>query len=97
MANPADSVSNLDKLLQSSGLNEDCLTEIFKYLDACDLLQMCYHDDDTDKSITNFVNDYHILNEKLVDFKQIQSQQNPWSVNRVFEYFGHSMRRIKVC
>lgn len=88
------SVTNLENLLQSSGLNEDCLVEIFRYLSVCDLLQLCYYDDETDKSITDFIINRVKISEMLFDLKQ--SRKSLGMVNRVFECFGHCKKRIRV-
>lgn len=94
MDNPVNSTSDYDKLLQCSGLNEDCLVNIFKYLSVCDLLSICNLDTENDKSFTNLIND-RVIKTKLFDFDEIQSQRS-WSVNKVFENFGQSMKRLKV-
>lgn len=95
MEDSANSPSNLYTILQGSGLNEDCFAKILKYLNICDLLTICNGlDDDNDKSITNFVNE-HIIKKRLFDFGEIRSQRR-YTVNKVFEIFGHSIKLLKV-
>lgn len=85
---------NLEKLLQRSGLNEDCLVHILKYLNVCELMSVCDLDTETDKSFTNLINN-RVIKRKLFHFGKIQSQRT-WPVVKVFENFGHSMKRLKV-
>lgn len=87
--------SNLEAILLCSGLNEDCLMKILKYLNVCDLIRICVtFDDANDKSVTNLVNE-HVISTKLFDFEQIQTQQ-AWAANKIFENFGASIKRLKV-
>lgn len=86
---------DLHILLLSSGLNEDCFVEILKYLSVCDLLKICEFDTETSKTFTELIRQ-HIMPLKLFDFDEIQSQQRTWSIVKLFETFGPSMRRLKV-
>lgn len=96
MESHAESVTNLEEILLSSGLNEDCFVKILEYLRFCDLLIVCDLDNEMDKSITNLIKDRIIRSTTLFDFDEIQSEQRSWSVNKIFEHFGHLMKRSKV-
>lgn len=70
------------------GLNEDCLCEVFKFLDACDLMRLC----DLDIYYQNLIVKW-VIGKKLIDF----TKMNPyWTTERIFEIFGKSMRKIKI-
>lgn len=84
-------LTNLEKLLDQSGLNEDYLVNIFKYLDGPDLLKVCNLDNgsDDDKSVTELINNRVIMSSKLYDFGLL-------SANRIFRLLDRSLRRFKV-
>lgn len=92
MSDPKDFTIDVTDLLLSSGLNEDCLVAIFKYLSVTELLKICELEETT---FIKLMNDY-IVGKKLFDFTVIQSEPNQWSVLKVFEKFGVSMKRIRV-
>lgn len=92
VSDPKDSTIDVTDLLLSSGLNEDCLVAIFKYLSVPELLTTCELDETTFAKLMN----EKIMGKKLFDFIVIQSEPNQWSVLKVFEIFGVSMKRIRV-
>lgn len=92
MLDPKNVTIDVTYLLLSSGLNEDCLVAIFKYLSVPELLTICELDETT---FAKLMND-NIMGKKLFDFTVIQSEPNQWSVLKVFEMFGGSMKRIRV-
>lgn len=89
MANPTNSNFDVFDLLENSGLNEDCLVAIFKFLDVPDLLKVCEIDEIT---FTKLMNE-RVMGGKLFDFSSMQMQ---WSILKIFKIFGRSMRRIRV-
>lgn len=68
------------------GLNEDCLYEIFKYLDVYNLIQLCR----LDVYYENLINQC-IIGRKWIDFNTID-----WPTEEIFKLFGKSMRKIKI-
>lgn len=97
MESSTEFITNLEKILLSSGLNEDCLVKILEYLKFCDLLNVCDLNNETDKSMTNLIKNRVIRSSTLFDFgPTFWSRLNSWSVNKVFEHFGNSMKRLKV-
>lgn len=70
------------------GLNDDCLCEIFKYLDVHSLIQLCK----LDVYYKNLILQ-SIIGKKLIEFKPLQKC---WTMYKIFREFGKSMRKIKI-
>lgn len=95
--NPISGVIDSEKLLIESGLNEDVLVSIFKYLDICDLLKVCELDNEDKQTFINLIKS-RLAHTIVFDFHQIQSMKsNKWPVQKVFQTFGETMRLLKVC
>lgn len=70
------------------GLNEDCLCEVFKFLNVYDLIQLCELDIYFQNLITKWV-----IGRKLINFTKMEPC---WTTNKIFQVFGKTMRRIKI-
>ncbi|XP_055304924.1 uncharacterized protein LOC129569785 [Sitodiplosis mosellana] len=81
--------TNLEQILQQTGLNEDCLVNIFKCLSGCDLVTLCDLDYENDTSLTDLINDRVISSLKIYDFGRLPA-------SHVFRYFGRSLQRFKL-
>lgn len=69
-------------------LNEDCLYEIFLFLDVYDLIQLCELDIYFQTIIQNWV-----IGKKLINFTKMDPC---WTTNKIFQTFGKHMRKIKI-
>lgn len=85
--------SYFDDFLHTAGLNH-CLVKICEFLDVPDLINFHESFDEDKDTFMTLLNE--VIYKKRFDFAQIQSEQSLWSVNKVFESFGQSMRRVKV-
>lgn len=101
MADSTQSTNHFEDFWKNSGPKQDCLVKICAFLEVPDLIKLCalFGQDlfaEDNESFTEFLVDRVMIHKKLFDFTQIQSQQRAWSVNKVFDTFGKSMRKLKV-
>lgn len=76
-------------------LNVNCLVEVFQYLEFCDLLTVCDLDTENDPFFTTLIKD-HVICVKYIDFEVRHTQESVWSLSRIFEVFGSSMKIINI-
>lgn len=69
-------------------LNDDCLLEIFSYLEPDDLLHMY----EVDSRFKYFIRD-RVIPIRLFDFLNISEN---WNTTKIFQRFGQKLRRIKI-
>ncbi|XP_031623263.1 uncharacterized protein LOC116340755 [Contarinia nasturtii] len=88
----SDEADNIESPLASCrlrhGLNEDCLYEIFKFLEVYDLIQLCELDIYFQNLISNWV-----IGRKKINFTKMDPC---WTTNKIFQTFGKHMRKIKI-
>lgn len=70
------------------GLNDDCLCEVFKFLDLFDLIQLCELDIYYQNLIAKWV-----IGTKLIDFTTLMPC---WTTSKIFKIFGKFIRKIKI-
>lgn len=95
MGHQRNSSITLNDLLLSSGLNEDCLIAICKYLNISDLMNICTLDTGEKNTFVPFMQKY-TMKYRVFDFDQIQPYQQTWSMNDVFKIFAPTMKKMKV-
>lgn len=91
---PSSSQHDLKQLLLAmrETLNEDCLIKIFEYLSVFDLINIY----ETDNAIfTDLIKD-QVIGRQLWDFNDIMAKQMTFTITKIFEVFGPSMKQIKV-
>lgn len=74
-------------------LNEDCLVEMFEYLDFHDLLRVCDLDTDDDQFFTELIRN-RVIGRKLIVLWHRSKQV--WSLEKTFQKFGPYIKRLKV-
>lgn len=83
----------LERLLLDSGLNEDCLLEIFTRMNIDDLLVFCDFNLEHN-SFLKLIKKY-VASKIVFDLDAI-SIQRKWTVTKVFGIFGSKMTKIKM-
>lgn len=71
-----------------TGLNEDCLCEVFRFLGVYDLIQLC----ELDIYFQNLII-RDVIGIKLINFTKMDPC---WTTNKIFQVFGKAMRKIKI-
>lgn len=87
---------DLQNFVLNSGLSEECLLAVLNHFTAIDLLEMYDINDETDHEFVKFMKK-RVMNTKLFDLTEIVRKQNKWTIRRIFETFGKSMKKLKVC
>lgn len=80
----------IDEFLVNDGPKRDCLLHICEYLSVEDLIRLCEFSQHTELFV-ELLNERFALSTKLFDFTKIEHKQ------KAFQYFGHQMRKVKVC
>lgn len=91
MANFMNSSISLERLLLDSGLNEDCLLEIFFKMNIDDLLVFCDFDV-KHKSFLTIIKK-HVASRVLFD---LDAAEKIWTIPKVLEIFGDKISKLKL-
>lgn len=76
-------------------LSTESLVTIFKHWSIHQLIKICDMETKDDTFFTDLIRD-HVIGQLLIDFNEIMQKQTKWTITKIFEVFGRSMKRIKV-
>lgn len=76
-------------------LSTESMARILKHWSILQLIKICEMDTEGDTFFTDFIRD-HVIGQLIIDFNEIMQKQTKWTITKIFEVFGRSMKRIKV-
>lgn len=94
MESSTSTVNHLEYFLLNSGPKQCCLVRICKYVDLCDMANVCKSSEHSELFVKFF--NGHVIGLDSFDFTEVPSNQKKEAINEVFRDFGLSMQKTKL-